>query len=77
MPATDFFSSHSYQQPFVRLDDGTYRYLRREWESQSPPTEEHGPDAGWVERGLECGDVVRLEILRDLTLHLVNRMMPA
>jgi len=62
-------------EPFAELSDGTYRYLRRDWESNPDPLRTDGPDAGWVQRGIECGDVHRNGILSDIALHILNRQL--
>jgi hypothetical protein len=72
MTAVAFLASEKCE-PFAELSDGTYRYLRSGWESRPDPLRADGPDAGWVRRGLERGDVIRNGLLSETALFLLNR----
>jgi hypothetical protein len=74
MTAVAFLASEKCE-PFAELSDGTYRYLRRNWESSTGPLRADGPDVGWVRRGLECGDVIRNGLLSETALFLLNRQL--
>jgi hypothetical protein len=74
MTAVAFLASEKCE-PFAELSDGTYRYLRRNWESSPDPLRTDGPNAGWVRRGLECGDVIRNGLLSGTALYLLNRQL--
>lgn len=77
MKAVAFYNSSSHPRPFVKLETGEYRWLKTGWEATSPPVHTDGPTASWVESGLRSGDVVELEVIKDLTLHIVNSMITA
>ncbi len=61
--------------PFVELSDGSYRYLKPQWEQVPDPLRRDAPNREWVRRGIECGDVVRNGILSSTASPLVNRQI--